>query len=132
MSWTDWIVSFENKQQITMDWDTVIEFAEQYGQLAQSISSESLYYLQMKHPIGECVLIHGSKIDGVGAISIDRPIDNIYIRPFVCDALSRFGAVLCDQNFTFGCAAKDVSMHIPESILTDGLDIVSQASELYR
>ena len=132
MGWTDWIVSFDEGQQIYWPWEEVVEFVQQYGKLQKSPYAQQIHNLQMENPISESVSIHGSAEEGVSAISISRPTDNVYIRPFVYKALLKFNAILCDQNFTSGCAATDLSGHIPASILNDGLTIVSSANEIYR
>lgn len=131
MSWVNWIIKFKNKKEVFIDWSEFITCVEKYGAIQASPGSSNSYELQMKEPIGECVLVYGSPASGVSSISINRPIANHYIRPFVFDVLSRFDMVLCDQNFSKGTSAKDLSGHIPKQILKEGIRVVQNEAELY-
>jgi|GEM_PF-2087351 len=131
MGWTDWIVKFEHRQVGSIAWEEIYEFSKQYGTLTRCIDAENMYDLTMTHPIGECVHLHGDPTAGVNMISIDRPTDNAFIRPFIYTALTQFNMVLCDQNFTHGYSAVDLSSHIPEETLHDGVTVIDHMNALY-
>lgn len=94
-------------------------------------SSGKSYELKMKNPVGESVLIHGTPSEGVFAISINKPIDNDYLRPFIFDFLDSFDMILCDQNFLIVSSSKDLSILIPEQTLQEGVEIVKSENELF-
>jgi len=130
MSWTDFIVKFENHEIVGVEWEKAVELSRKYGVLTLKKDQSNLHELEMENPFG-IVHFHGNNIDGINMVSIDRPTESEFIRPFIFDLLITFNMILCDQNFTGGVATSDIKEHIPEGTLLDGVKIVKAADEIY-
>jgi len=132
MGATDFIYKFDKGDEGFIDWIEFETFSKRYGCLIAPEEPNVLYDFKFINPIASIVSVHGQPSTGVSCISIGKPLENEFIRPFIFDALATFQMVfLYGDGYPFGYATNHLHDEIPNGLLSEGIRIVSSPNELF-
>jgi len=127
------IYKFDKGTQGFVNWNELETFAMRYGWLIAPEEPNVLYDFEFINPIASTVSIHGHPSTGVSGISIGKPLENEFIRPFIYDALDTFKMVfIYGDGYPYGYATSHLDEDIPSGLFSEGLRVVSSPDKLFK
>ena len=129
MGFSAFLFKFENGNEGSVSWEKLTEFASKFGKLEETTSGYEIVFEQ--GIVADAVLVHGGPEQGVSGLTLTKPIDDEYLRPFVFRALVELDMLFFDQDCESGYAATDIREHIPEDLLSGEVIIAEKSSDIW-